>query len=148
MHRFWYIGVVVVILAILGAGVARVQWASSTPSRPKKMPATAIWVPAPPAPLDFAPRGYWLACWLDAVRNVDRCELTDYKGHSAFQADYSPVIGLSPVPENLLDLKPTDSTGLWAAVNEELVPIAHLQNGAVLVPTKNLSELRQRFAPK
>ncbi len=145
IRRYWYIWLVVAIVAVLGAVVARLQWAASVPSRPKKLPPMAVWIPAPPAPLDFSPRGYWLACWLDGTRNVNRCELTDYKGNPSFEADYSPVTGPNPVPEDRLHLRPASSEELWAPAGQELVPIAHLQDGTVLVPTENLPQLRQRF---
>jgi hypothetical protein len=149
MHRYWYIGVLAVILAILGALVVRVQWASSAPSRPKELPATAIWVPAPPAPFDFSPRGYWLACWLDATRNVNRCKLTDYKGNPSFEADYSPVAGQNPISEVRLHLKPLKSTiELFVPADQEMVPIAQLEDGTVLVPAQKLPQLRQRYASK
>ena len=147
MHRYWYIGVgmMIAIVVVLGAVVARIQWANSVPSRPKDLPATAIWVPAPPAPLDFSPRGYWLACWLDAARNVNRCELADYKGSPSFEADYSPITGPNPVKEDRLHLRSVSSEELWAP-GQELVPIAHLRDGTVLVPSRNLPQLRRRYA--
>lgn len=136
------------MLAILGGLVARVRWASSTPSRPKELSTTAIWIPAPPAPLDFSPRGDWLACWLDATRNVNRCKLTDYKGKPEFEADYSPVAGPNPVPEARLHLKPLSSTELWASVGQEMVPVALLEDGTVLVPARDLPQLRERYSSK
>lgn len=149
MRRYWYIGIgiVIAVLAVLGAIAARLQWANSVPARPKNLPVTAIWVPAPPAPLDFSPRGYWLACWLDTTRNVDRCEVTDYKGNPSYEADYSPIVGTNPVPEARLHLKPLSSTmDLWQAAGQDTVPIAQLQDGTVLVPTKNLPQLRKYYA--
>jgi hypothetical protein len=158
MDRYWYIWVLITFIAVPGAVVARIQWANSVPSRPKTLPATAIWIPAPPAPLDFSPRGYWLACWLDGTRNVDRCELTDYKGKEVtyFKGDpgfepedYSPVTGSNPVPEARLHLKPLSSTTeLWEAVGRETVPIAQLQDGTVLVPTQDLPQLREHYESK
>jgi hypothetical protein len=149
MRRYWYIGIVVAILAALGAVVGRIQWAASVPSRPKELPPTAIWIPAPPAPLDFSPRGYWLACWLDAARNVNRCKLTDYKGNPKFEADYSPTAGLDPVPEARLHLKSVSSTTeLWVPVGQEMVPVARLEDGTVLVPAQDLPQLRERYASK
>lgn len=146
-RRRYEAAIVIVVVAVLGAVAARLQWAASTPSRPKDLPATAIWIPAPPAPLDFSPRGYWLACWLDAARNVDRCKLTDYKGRSpTFEADYSPVTGANPVPEDRLHLRAVGSEDLWAVAGQELVPVAHLEDGTVLVPTQDLPQLRQRYA--
>ena len=148
MRRYWYIWIAVVVVAVVVAVIARLHWAASTPSRPKDLPATAIWIPAPPAPLDFSPRGYWLACWLDIARNVDRCELTDYKGKSSFEADYSPVSGANPVPEARLHLGSMTSEDLWAPAGQKLVPVAHLQDGTVLVPTEDLPQLRQHLASK
>lgn len=149
MHRSWYAWVAIAIFAVLGAAAVRLQWAYSTPKRPRLLPATAIWVPAPLAPLDFSPRGSWFACWFDAARNVDRCKLTDYKGRASFEADYSPVIGVDPVPEGDLRLKPVNSTmDLWTTAGDETVPIAHLQDGTVLVPTQDLALWRQRYTSR
>jgi len=149
MHRYWYIGIGVVIVAVLGVAIARLHWAASVPQRPKELPATAIWIPAPPAPLDFLPRGYWLACWLDAARNVNHCKLTDYKGHPNFETDYAPVAGENPVPEARLHLNSLKSTTeLFVPVGLETVPIAHLEDGTVLVPSQDLPQLRERYALK
>jgi hypothetical protein len=148
MRRYWYIWLLIAILAVPVAVIARVQWAISVPARPKNFPAAAIWVPAPPAPLDFSPRGYWLACWLDAARNVDRCKLTDYKGNPKFEADYSPVTGPNPVLEDRLHLRAAGPEDLWAVAGQELVPVAHLEDGTVLVPAQDLPQLRERYASK
>jgi hypothetical protein len=150
MRRYWYsgIGIVIGIVVALEATIARIQWANSVPSRPKSLPATAIWIPAPPAPLDFSPRGYWLACWLDTTRNVDRCKLADYKGSPSFEADYSPVTGPNPVAEDRLHLRSVNSEELWAPAGQEMVPIVHLQDGTVLVPAENLTQLRDRYTSK
>lgn len=148
MKRYWYIWIVIAILAVLATVVGRILWANSVPSRPKTLPVTAIWIPAPPAPLDFSPRGYWLACLLDTTRNVNLCELTDYKGNPSFEADYSPVVGHNPVSEDRLQLRPMSSEDLWVSAGQKLVPIAHLQDGTVLVPTEDLPLLRERYASK
>jgi hypothetical protein len=150
MRRYLYvgIGIVIAIVVTLGTIIARIQWANSVPSRPKSLPATAIWVPAPPAPLDFSPRGYWLACWLDAARKVDQCKLTDYKGNPSFEADYSSLTGPNPVAADRLHLRSVSSEELWAPAGQELVPIAHLQDGTVMVPAQDLPQLRERYATK
>ena len=150
MRRYLHVGaaIVIVVVAVFGAGAARLRWAASTPSRPKELPATAVWIWAPPAPLDFSPRGYWLACWLDATRNVNRCKLTDYKGRNpTFEADYLPVAGPNPVPEDRLHLRAMKSEDLWAVVGQEIVPVACLEDGTVLVPAEDVSQLRKRYAP-
>ena len=152
MKRYLYVGtaIAIAVVAVLGAMAARLQWAASTPSRPKKLPAAAVWIWAPSAPLDFSPRGYWLACWVDAARNVDRCKLTDYKGNNPiYEADYSPVTGPNPVPETRLHLKPLEcTTDLFVVVGEDFFPIARLEDGTVLVPTQDLGQSRERYAPR
>lgn len=136
------------VLAAIAVGliglVARIQWAKSIPSRPESLPLNAVWAPAPPAPLDLIPRGYWLGCWLDTSRNVDRCILTDYRGNVEFVGDYSPLTGPAPVPESRLHIAPQDWPGLWEPTHDDLVPVARLQDGTVLVPTKYLSEMKAR----
>ncbi len=75
--------------------------------------------------------------------------VTNYKGERQFDADYSAVVGPNPVPKDQLHLLPLHSTtDLWAVVGQELVPIARLEDGTVLVPTRNVTELRPRYAPK
>jgi hypothetical protein len=149
MRRYWYIGILVAIVAALAAVVARLQGAASIPPRPGELPVTAIWIPAPPAPLDFSPRGHWLACWLDAARTVDRCKLTDYKGNPSFEADYSPLAGPGPVPKARLQLRSVSSTmELWTKVDKDVFLIVHLEDGTVLVPAENLSQLRQSYTSK
>jgi hypothetical protein len=96
-----------------------------------------------------------LACWLDAARDVDQCELTDYKGKEVtyfkgdpdFEAtDYSPVTGPNPVPEARLHLQAVSSTmELWTNVDKNVFLIIHLQDGTVLVPTQYLTQLRAHF---
>jgi hypothetical protein len=140
--------VVVIILAVVAlalvAIVLRVWWASSTPSRPKSLPVTSTWYPVPPTPLNFSPDGYWLACWVDHTRNVNRCKLTDYKGrNSEFETDYSPLGGSGPVPEDQLRLISGYTTDLFAAAGHDFVPIARLKDGTILVPTHDLAEFRQ-----
>jgi hypothetical protein len=142
-------GKILLFLVVVSFALISVLWLhlrlAASPKRPKDLPTTAVWIPAPPAPLDFSPRGYWLACWLDHTRNVDRCKLTDYQGNPSFDEDYSPVVGTNPVPEDLLNLKNMGSSDLWAVVGQDLVPIARLKDGTILVPTRNLAQLRPRY---
>jgi hypothetical protein len=144
MRRYWYIWVLIAIIAVLGALVARVQWANSVPSRPKTLPATAVWVPAPPAPLDCAPRGYWLACWLNDDLNQDYCKVTDYSGRIDFEGEFSPVVGSNPIPDSGLHLKKVEDWA-WSEQGQRTVPVVHLDNGTILVPTRNLAEMRRLY---
>jgi hypothetical protein len=141
--------VAIVLAVIFSAVVVRLHWASTTPSRLKGMPRNAIWVPAPPAPLDLFPRGVWLGCWLDRERNVNRCKVTDYAGSSIFDEDFSPVIGPVPIAEEQLQLKEVGTMELWAYPEKDRrgVPIVRLKNGSILVPSRDVAELRARFVP-
>jgi hypothetical protein len=136
--------VIVFALALALVAIAlRLWWANSTPSRPKALPVTAVWYPAPT--VDISPRGYWLACWVDRTRNVNRCKLTDYRGRNPkFEADYSPLYGSGPIPEERLYQKPVSpNTNLWAVAGRDFVPIVRLKDGTILVPTRDLAEFRQ-----
>ena len=146
MDRYWYIWVLITIIAVLGALAARLQWAGSTPARPKTLPATAIWVRTPPTPLEFSPQGDWLACWLNKARNSDYCRVTDYRGKLEFEGDFSPISGLNPVPDSDLRLKNgTGDLWAWSDQDKRSVPVAYLQDGTILVPTRNLAELRRLY---
>jgi hypothetical protein len=140
--------ILAMIVVVVGAIVIRLSWAASTPSLPKGLPKTAIWLPAPPTPLNFSPSGYWLACWLDHTRNVDRCKLTDYKGNSKFEEDYTAIAGLNPIPDDRLNLTKVGDSDLWAWSRQDSrgVPVAHLKDGTILVPSRDLVELRNRFS--
>ena len=149
--RWFVIALAVTVAGLVALGL-RLHWAASPPSRPKNLPADAIWVPVPPTPLEFTPNGYWLACWFDPARNVDRCETTDYKGKQEYVADYAPLNGPNPVPEDLLKLKPVESTfDLFAfagdTIEADMVPIARLEDGTILVPSRDLAAFR-KYPPK
>jgi hypothetical protein len=125
----------------------RLWWASLPPTRPKDMPPDSVWIEAPVAPFDFSPRGYWLGCWLDTLRNLNRCCVTDWRGHVEFQDEYKALSGSEPVPQTDLRLRLVDTAQLstWSDSYQAMVPIALLTDGQILVPTKAYDELRRRF---
>jgi hypothetical protein len=120
---------------------------AASPSAPTNMPQSSIWFPAPPSPLDFSPRGVWVACWFDKVRESDHCRLEDAKGHLVFDEDFTPVSTNVPVPDERLHLKKVDTMSLWTWVqrDERNVPVIRLEDGTILVPTRNLADLKGRY---
>lgn len=139
------LGVVLGVIACLGV---RLLWAAHTPPKPKDMPATSIWVPGPNAPLDPSPRGVWVGCWLDKTRNVDHCKVANYKGHAEFDEDFASVADGPVIPDSELQLKQVGTMELWTWVegHKREVPVIRLQNGTVLVPTRDAAALRNRYA--
>jgi len=144
------IAAAVVLIAALGLFFARIWWASQTPIRPTNIPATSIWIPAPAAPFDLSPRGWWMGCRLDAHQSSNRCYLADRQGRIEFDDEYRPLTGSSPVPEAELTLSVAKykREHLWTASNQlrREIPIARLANGQVLVPIEALDEFRNRAA--
>jgi hypothetical protein len=138
-----------VVATALGATMLRLHWAASAPSRPNGMPENAIWVPAPLSPLDLSRRGVWLGCRLDRSKNVNRCKLTDYAGSTELDEDFLPVTGAAAVGADRLHLKKVGTMELWtwSERDHRSVPIVHLEDGTILVPSRNLTELRARYAP-
>jgi hypothetical protein len=122
--------VIGLIVVIAGPIIFRPWWVSHPPSRPKNMPASAVWIAGPPAPLFLAPRGVWLGCWLEAQRGVDKCRFANYDGVVLKEGDYTTCNDNPPVPETRL--KPRnhdqstafiflqDGTMLWVASECEI----------------------------
>lgn len=138
------LGAVLAVVACLGVSL---MWAAHTPSKPKDMPATSVWVPGPNAPLDFPPRGVWIGCWLEKTRNVNRCKVADYKGQVEFEEDFVSVTASGSIPDAELKLKQIGTMELWTWVEEHKreVPVIRLQNGTVLVPKRDVDALRIRY---
>jgi hypothetical protein len=132
---------------LLGATDVHLLSAASDPQRPKNVPKNAKWIPGPPAPLDLSPRGVWLACWVDQSRNVNRCKVTDYKGNTQFDEAYVAVSGRGPVSNDRLHVKPITTMELWTWVKKDHrdVPIVRLEDGTILVPARDIDDLRARY---
>lgn len=147
MRRF-IISTLSVLVFALVVIFLRLWWASLPPSRPKNMPPGSIWIEAPAAPLDFSPRGYWLGCWTVAPQDANRCAVTDWRGQVKFEGAYKTLSGRSHVPSGKLRLEPVDTGELWiwSDTLHQLVPLARLENGQVLVPVHAWSELRKKLA--
>jgi hypothetical protein len=148
MRRLTIVALSVFVFALVTIFL-RLWWASLPPSRPRNMPPGSIWIEAPPAPLDFSPRGHWLGCWTVVSQSANRCAVTNWRGNVEFEGDFKPISGASPIPAADLTLAPTDTGDLWmwSETLNAVVPIAHLTNGQVLVPAKAWDELRNKLAP-
>jgi hypothetical protein len=135
-------------LAVVGVFGLRLLWASRTPSRAPVMPEQSMWMPGPRAPLDLSARGVWVGCWLDQARLVDRCRVADYRGNIQFDEESVPLAGSPPVADTNLRLKRVGTMKLWTWVETERrqVPVVRLENGTVLVPTRDARVLQSRFA--
>jgi len=137
---------------VAGVALLATCWGAvaAAPPRPKSMPPNAIWVPGPNAPLDRTPRGVWVGCWLDRVKNVNHCRVTDHGGRVEFDEDFVPVVGSGPVKEELLRLRSIGTMELWTWVEEDSrdVPVVRLVDGTILVPARDAEALRGRYAEK
>ncbi len=134
-----------ILLTTLGLVFGRLWWATLTPRRPANMPIGSVWVWAPPAPLDFSPRGYWLGCWLDGSQNVNRCRVTDRNGHVHFEDEYRSLIREMPIPSAELLIrtyKDTSELWAWSKTMHNDVAVVRLANGEILVPFKAYNDLR------
>jgi hypothetical protein len=134
MRTLKIIGVVlaILILGIIGL-VARFWWATLTPKVPKYWPQGSVWVEAPPAPLDWSPRGYFAGCLFDSQRSVDRCKFANYRGKVWYEADYVNCENGRMGAEGTLAIT---AQADWTWLNSEQleVPRVHLKNGAILIP--------------
>ena len=125
-----------VVLAILVLGivsvVARFWWATLTPKVPEHWPQGSVWVEAPPAPLDWSPRGQFVGCWLDHQRNVDRCQFANYQGKISYVGDYTTCDDQPPLLDWQLNIHPADYTKEGG--DQSLEDRVILQNGTRLIP--------------
>src|SRR6266404_3897751 len=98
------------VVIIGGAVVFRSWWVSHPPKLPNNLRANSTWIEGPRAPLFLAPRGAWLGCWLDAQRNVDRCQFADYEGVVMYEDDYTSCDDKPPVPAARLKARNHDQS--------------------------------------
>lgn len=133
-----------VLLALL-ALIARIEWATRTPRRPKILPAHATWAPAPAVPLPLSRRGHWVGCGIEG--NYNRCIVTSPKGKVEYDGLFRSYDGNEPVPEDRLRFRsPEVGTGplQWGRLDacNKKVPVIWLQDGAVLIPLEGFDELK------
>ncbi|MGH9582130.1 MAG: hypothetical protein ACRD4O_04250 [Bryobacteraceae bacterium] len=74
--------------------------------------------------------------------------MANYKGRIEFDEDFVPVTGSAPIPDAELKAKQIGTMELWTWVEEQKreVPIVRLENGAVLVPQRDIDVLRSRYS--
>lgn len=121
----------VLILGIIGV-VARFWWATLTPKVPEHWPQGAVWVEAPPAPLDWSPRGQFVGCWLDSQWNTDRCQFANYRGKISHVGDYTTCDDRSPLSDSRLGIRAADYTK--GTFDESTIDAVKLQGGMILIP--------------
>src|SRR5262249_54995152 len=110
---------------------------------PQNMPRNSVWIEPPPVPFE-GPRGYWLGCWPDKQRTSVRCQLTDLKGTPLFQDIFLPYGNPDTVTsEQVLILKKGYTTDSLVFIDEESIPIVHLLDGTILIPSGRYSEIRR-----
>jgi hypothetical protein len=65
-----------------------------------------------------------------------------------FDEDFSPISASRPIPDDQLHLKKVDTMALWTWVQREKrnVPVICLEDDTTLVPTRDLADLRDRYA--
>ncbi len=141
-------GVLALGVAII---VARFWWATLTPSVPKHWPPGSVWIQAPPAPLDWSPRGQFVGCWLDNRTNTDKCEFANYRGKISRVGKYTTCDDRAPLPDSQLGIRAADYTK--GTFDESTVDGVKLQDGTVLIPVSACNarrnsapvDLRQRY---
>lgn len=109
---------------IVLALVARIWWAARPPKRPKGWPTSSTWMVGYHPVLSFQPQGAWVACWLEAGRNADRCKFADYKGRVFYEHDYATCDGQPTLPNYRLRLQ-----------NQGSIWMLRLTDGTLLVQT-------------
>jgi hypothetical protein len=110
-------------------------WNARLPRRPKGVPDDAVFLDRGTQKLPTPRRGDWLNCWQEPEENRDRCRLTHENGTVIFEGDYIPFDRGASVPDIQLRIEPvrTREDSLW--VGFAWVPLVHLTNGNILIPT-------------
>lgn len=129
-------------VGILAIPVLLAAWLASTwllatriPSRPKLIDRSAVflWAPAVGFPGGLPRRGWWLNCWEEAGR--DRCKLSDISGRTEYEGEFVTYRGRRSVAEDELRIDAAGTADQKVWVGNILVPLVHLDNGQVLIPT-------------
>ena len=127
-------GAAAILVILVFAAFLRFWWATLTPSIPKNWPQGSVWFWAPFAPLDWSPRGYFVGCWLDGQRNVDRCQFAGYNSKVLRVGDYTTCDERSPISNQELKIRAAPESSLYNVL---------LENGRILIPI-SVCEARRR----
>jgi hypothetical protein len=131
-------GLVAATTALAIAVVGLYWWSRTPPRRPQSLPPSAVFLWAPKLGVPAKPRGLWLTCRFNPTHNADSCSLTNLQGQTTYEGIFVPDENKSPIPEAalIIDEKHTNQSWPESAVwiGDELVPLIHLQNGAILIP--------------
>jgi len=134
MHIPKVIGYIAALLILVAMAVClRLWWATLTPKVPNHWPPGSVWVAAPPAPLDWSPRGDFAGCWSDDQQKVNRCQFANYKGTIWYQGDYIDCDSHVLVAEDRLAIK-SQADWIWVKSERQELPRVHLLDGTMLIP--------------
>ena len=113
-------------------------WSNTPPKRPSDVSANAVFLWAGHLGLPAPKHGTWIECWADSKLGADKCRLTEMDGTRAFEGTFLADTRRAAVPQSELEIlseQTSQSVDLWVRVNDELVPLVFLRNGAVLIPS-------------
>ncbi len=106
------------------------------PTRPRSLPANAVWIEAPALPISWH-HGWWFGCDISPKGTTNLCRLVENEGRVVYAGEYLPCGDKSPVPLSSIALvPPTDSIDMWIADERlrGLAPAGFLQTGDILFP--------------
>jgi hypothetical protein len=119
-------------------------WAGHKPQRPPTVSSSALYVRPNNLPFSLHKTGYWLECWFEEDRNVDRCKLTDEDGTVSFEDEYLPCVGHTPLPQSELVFNIQWTGRVWTQSPDKRTnaPVVHLENGQNLLPRSLYAEAK------
>lgn len=135
------------IVALLAIPILLIVWlvaleflANRVPGRPREVARDAVflWAPAVGFPGGLPRRGWWLACWEEAGR--DLCKLSDIDGQTMYEGEFIRYGDRGSVTGKELQIDASKSMEEKVWVGHELVPLAFLKNGEVLIPASAYDE--------
>jgi hypothetical protein len=94
-------------------------------------------------PFPVPRQGIWVDCWLDNEHSVNRCWSEWSDGTFIYEGPFVRFEGSGAVPQSELQID-TKATGNSVYFNELLVPIVHLRNGTILIPSEATEEARRQ----
>jgi hypothetical protein len=129
------------VIILLIVGFFGMRWiANRVLGRPNRVAsnATFLWAPAVGFPGGLPRRGWWLSCSENAGHDI--CKLSSIDGITEYEGEFlSYPDGVSLPSDHLqVDAEKTTEYKLW--IGKTLVPLVHLTNGKILIPSKEYEE--------
>ena len=134
------------LIAGLAAIFSRIWWAGATPSKPEWLPESSVWVSGPHTPLEMDRVGEWVGC-TPRSEKVAECWFTDYKGSVTFQGQFAR---LDRRPIGLFQIQQGDMSNFRSVARKhgEVIRIVRLEEGGIMAPISNVSNLDALGHPK